>query len=55
MKLQDISNNGTCATHVDRMKLLKKKKKKTSRDSNHTGTTEPEVVIPTETLANNSQ
>ena len=26
--------------------------KKPSRDSNHTGTTESEVVIPTETLAN---
>ena len=48
-QLQDMSNNSTCVTHVDCRKLFSKK---FSRDSNHTEATEPELVIPTETLAN---
>ena len=45
-KLLDFSYN---VTHVDRMKLFSKEP---SRDSNHTEATEPELVTPTETLAN---
>jgi hypothetical protein len=48
-KLLDLSDNSFYVTHVDRMKLFSKEP---SRDSNHTETTEPELVIPTEALAN---